>query len=131
VAVPIGLGLSYVVDRRRVQPSGPEDVEAPSALRSLAVVGGLVGSLAGGAFGEHRLADLIGGRLDHLLPVPPAAGRVAGHGAFLAGLGVGVSTTWHRARHGIEVGTTADAPVVEPTPRWWRWTRRSGGWSRP
>ena len=113
LAVPVGLGLSYVGERRRVQPAGVEELAAPSRLRSLAVAAGLVGGLAGSAYGEHLVADLAGRRVGHLLPVPPAAGRVVGHGAFLAALGIGVSALWQRAMQRIEAGTVADVPVIE------------------
>jgi hypothetical protein len=113
LAVPVGLGLSYVVERRRVRPAGAEGIEPPPALRSLAVASGLVGGLAGGAYGEHLLADLVGRRVARLLPVPPAAGRVVGHGAFLAALGIGVSSFWHRAMRRLEAGTTDAVPVIE------------------
>lgn len=113
LAVPLGLGLSYVVERRRVQPAAAEGTEGPPALRSLAVAAGLVGGLAGGAYGEHLLADMAGRRVARLMPAPPAVGRVLGHGAFLAALGVGVSSFWHRAMRRLEAGTTVDAPVIE------------------
>jgi uncharacterized membrane protein len=113
LAVPVGLGLSYVVERRRVKPAAADGTGAPSALRSLAVASGLVGGLAGGAYGEHLLADVAGRRVARLVPVPPAVGRVAGHGAFLAALGIGVSSFWHRAMRRLEAGTTVDAPVIE------------------
>jgi uncharacterized membrane protein len=113
LAVPVGLGLSYVVERRRVQPAGPEELEAPSALRSLLVAGGVVGALTGGAYGEQLLADLASARVARLLPVPPEFGRVVGHGAFLVVLGMAVSSLWHRSMHRIEAGTAADVPVIE------------------
>jgi uncharacterized membrane protein len=113
LAVPVGLGLSYVVERRRVQSSGAEEVQGPSALRSLAVAAGLVGGLAGGAYGEHLLADLTGRQVSKVLPGPPEVGRVVGHGAFLAALTLGVSSLWHRAMQRIEAGTAADVPVIE------------------
>ena len=45
---------------------------------------------------------------------------MAGHGAFLAGLGVGVSALWHRAMQRIEAGTSADVPVLaaDEATRW-------------
>ena len=110
LSIPVGLALSYVVERRRVLPAAAEGTEAPSALRSVAVAAGLVGGLAGGAYGEHLLADVVG---RPCCPAPPAVGRVVGHGAFLAALGVGVSSFWHRAMRRLEAGTTADAPVIE------------------
>jgi uncharacterized membrane protein len=113
LAVPVGLGLSYVVERRRVRPAGGEELDAPPALRSLAVAAALVGGLGGGAYGEHAVADLAGRRIARLLPVPPAAGRVVGHGAFLAALGIGVSSFWHRAMQRLEAGTTDAVPVIE------------------
>ncbi|MET0765152.1 MAG: alpha/beta-hydrolase family protein [Blastococcus sp.] len=116
LAVPVGLGFSYVMDRRRVRPAGAAGTEfgSPSALRSLAVAAGTVGSLAGGAYGEHLLADLAGRQVSKRLPGPPEVWRALGHGAVLTSLGVGVSTLWHRAMQRLEAGTITDAPVLEP-----------------
>jgi uncharacterized membrane protein len=115
LAVPIGLGVSYLLERRRVQPGAADEdaFDSPSALRSLAAATGVVGSLTGGAYGERLLADLAGRRLAAVLPGPAELWRLMGHGAFLAGFGVGASSVWHRAMQRIEAGTSADAPVIE------------------
>ncbi len=115
LAVPVGLSFSYVMDRRRVRPDGTGGTEfsSPSALRSLAVAAGTVGSLAGGAYGEHLLADLAGRQVSERLPGPPELWRTVGHGAVLTASAVGVSTLWHRAMQRIEAGTVTDAPVIE------------------
>jgi uncharacterized membrane protein len=115
LAVPVGLAFSYVMDRRRVQPSGTagSEVGSPSALRSLAVAAGTVGSLAGGAYGEHLLADLVGRQVSERLPGPPEIWRTLGHALVLTTSGVGVSMLWHRAMHRIEAGTATDVPVIE------------------
>jgi uncharacterized membrane protein len=115
LAVPVGMGFSYVMDRRRVQPSrtGGSEFDSPSALRSLAVAAGTVGSLAGGAYGEHLLAGLVGRQVSERLPGPPEVWRTVGHGMVLTTSGVGVSMLWQRAMHRIEAGTATDVPVFE------------------
>src|SRR3954451_385190 len=120
-AIPVGLALSYVVERRRVQPAGEQMAfDPPSALRSLVVAAGTVGGLAGGAYGEHVLADLAGRQVSTLLPGPPEVGRAVGHGAVLAALCIGASAVWHRAMQRLEAGTVAVVPVidVEEATRW-------------
>ena len=122
LAIPVGLGAAFVLDRVRAaeheeQLEGPA---APAALSSLAVATGVVGSLAGVAYGEHALVDLAGHRLAAVLPGPPELWRLTGHAGFLAGLGLGASSVWHRAMRQIETGTSADVPVLEPgeADRW-------------
>jgi uncharacterized membrane protein len=122
IAVPVGLGVAYVLDR--VRAAGHEEVPgapgAPPALSSLAVATGVVGSLAGLAYGEHAVADLVGRRLAAVLPGPPELWRSTGHAGFLAALGLGASSVWHRAMRRLEAGTSADVPVLEPdeADRW-------------
>src|SRR3954465_6659082 len=136
MAVPVGLGVAYVLDRLRVgEPAEHTDGEAPPpVMQSLAVATGIVGCLAGVAYGEHPLTDPPAPRLAAaaprpppaprrlaaLLPGPPELWRLAGHAGFLAGLGVGASSVWHRAMYGIEAGTSADVPVLSPdeADRW-------------
>ncbi|MGY1620499.1 alpha/beta-hydrolase family protein [Geodermatophilus sp. SYSU D00691] len=115
LAVPVGLALSYLLDRRR--PQAGDDVlgraDVPPALRSLLVAGGVVGGLTAGGYGEHALADLAGRRLAAVLPGPAGLWRAAGHAGSLAGLAAGASALWHRAMRRIEAGTSADVPVLE------------------
>src|SRR4051812_36896083 len=122
MAIPVGLGVAYVLDRLRVgEHAEHTDGEAPPpVMQSLAVATGIVGCLAGVAYGEHALTDLAARRLAALLPGPPELWRLAGHAGFLAGLGVGASSVWHRAMYGIEARTSADVPVIEPgeADRW-------------
>jgi uncharacterized membrane protein len=115
LAIPVGLTVAYVLDRFRAaeheeQPEGPS---APPAVSSLAVATGVVGALAGVAYGEHALVDLAAARMAAWLPGPPELWRLSGHAGFLAGLGVGASSVWHRAMQRIEAGTSADVPVLE------------------
>jgi uncharacterized membrane protein len=116
LAVPVGLGVAYLLDRIRAggQAESTGGARAPSPLSSLAVASGVVGSLAGVAYGEHALSDLVGRRLAAVLPGPPEVWRLAGHAGSLAGLGLGASTVWHRAMRGIEARTSVDVPVLEP-----------------
>ncbi|WP_164704407.1 alpha/beta-hydrolase family protein [Blastococcus litoris] len=117
LAVPVGLGLAYVVDRLRRQevaddPGTPEGAGPP--LSSFGIAAGVVGGLAGAAYGEHAVADLLARRLTAVLPGPQALWRLAGHGAFLAALGAGASAVWHRAMLRIESTTSVEVPVIEP-----------------
>jgi uncharacterized membrane protein len=116
LAVPVGLGVAYVLDRLRAgeQAESTGGDRAPSPLSSLAVASGIVGSLAGVAYGEHALTDLAARRLAAVLPGPPEVWRLAGHAGSLAGLGLGASTVWHRAMRQIEARTSVDVPVLEP-----------------
>src|SRR4051812_38676983 len=122
LAVPLGLATAYAVDRLRgARPARhPDEAERPSPLSSLGVATGMVGCLTGVAYGEHVLADLAGRGLAAVLPGPPELWRLTGHAGFLAGLGLGASSFWHRAMRRIEAGTSADVPVVEPgeADRW-------------
>ncbi|MGY1705584.1 alpha/beta-hydrolase family protein [Geodermatophilus sp. SYSU D00697] len=113
LAVPVGLGVAYVLDRLRAD-GRTEGAGAPSPLRSLAAASGVVGSLAGVAYGEHALTDLVARRLAAVLPGAPGPWRLAGHAGSLAGLGLAVSAVWHRAMRRIEARTSVDVPVLEP-----------------
>ena len=116
LAVPVGLGVAYVLDRLRAggQAESTGGARAPSPLSSLGVATGIVGSLAGVGYGEHALTDLVARRLAAVLPGPPEVWRLAGHAGSLAGLGLGASTVWHRAMRRIEARTSVDVPVLEP-----------------
>ncbi|MGK5172239.1 alpha/beta-hydrolase family protein [Geodermatophilus sp. CPCC 205761] len=115
LAVPVGLGIAYVVDRLRSEEhaEATDGAEAPPPLSSLGVAAGVVGCLAGVAYGEHALADLAARRLAAVLPGPPELWRLAGHAGFLVGLGAGATSLWHRAMRRIEAMTAADVPVIE------------------
>jgi uncharacterized membrane protein len=116
LAIPVGLALAYVLDRVRAaeHEALPETPDGPAELTSLAVATGVVGALAGAAYGEHAVVDLVAHRLAAVLPGPPELWRLTGHAGFLAGLGLGASAVWHRAMRQIEAGTSADVPVLEP-----------------
>jgi uncharacterized membrane protein len=117
VAVPVGLGMAYVLDRRRAAAAPAEDAVAPdsnpSHVRSLAVAGGVVGGLAGLAYGEQALAALVGRRLASVLPGGPELWKPTTHGATLALLGSGAYALYSRAMHRIEAGTSAVVPILE------------------
>ena len=76
VAVPVGLAVAVVLERRRLADlEGTEEEPAepgPAAARSLAIAGGVVGGLAGGGLRRARR----GGR-DRPVAGPGAAGRPA------------------------------------------------------
>jgi uncharacterized membrane protein len=128
LAVPVGLAVSFVVERRRRHGGArPAELGRPSAVRSLAVAGGVGGATSAAAYAEHLLADLLGRRLAALLPGPPDLWRMAGHAAALAGLGTAVAGLWQRAMRRIEAGTSADAPVIEAGEARWLPATVSGG----
>jgi uncharacterized membrane protein len=120
LALPVGLGIAFVVDRMRAgeDAESTDGAEAAPWLSSFGVATGVVGCLAGGAYGEHALTDLLARRLAAVLPGPPDLWRLAGHAGFLVGLGLGASTVWHRAMRGIEARTSADVPVLGEDQRW-------------
>jgi uncharacterized membrane protein len=122
LAVPVGLAIAFVGERLRANRdvAADDDATAPPALSSLAVATGIVGCLAGVAYGEHALADLGARRLAAVLPGPPDLWRMLGHAGFLAAMGAGASAVWHRAMRRIEAMTSADVPVIEPheNERW-------------
>ena len=122
LAVPVGLGLSFLLERSRSLPAGTlrAAVLSPALLRSLPVAAGVVGVGTASAYGEHVLSDVLGRRMAAVLPGPPELWRVAGHGVFLAGLGAGVSALWHLGMQRIEAGTSADVPVIaaDEATRW-------------
>ena len=82
VAIPVGLGVAYVVERRRLaaadQPFEAGALESPSTLRSLAIASGVVGGMSAAAYGEHVLADQVGRRLAAVLPGGPVLGSDEG-----------------------------------------------------
>src|SRR5687768_16130573 len=116
LAVPVGLGIAYVVDRIRAgeHAERTEGADVAPRLSSVGVAAGVVGGLARVAYGEHALADLLARRLAAVLPGPPDLWRLVGHGGFLAALGLGASAVWHRAMLRIESATSVEVPVIEP-----------------
>ncbi|HZB47780.1 MAG TPA: alpha/beta-hydrolase family protein, partial [Mycobacteriales bacterium] len=115
IAVPVGLAVTYVLERRRVrEPAEPEGpvAETPRPILSLALAGGVTGAMAGTAYAEHALATLIGRRLAAVLPGSPQVWRIAGHGACVGALAGTASAVWGRAIRRIETGTVTDAPLL-------------------
>lgn len=139
VAVPVGLALAYVLDRRRQDGTGQDEAEnegslppgqeeTPSWLRSMGVAGGVVGALAGLAYGEHAASSAVGKVLASALPGGPQLWKLAGHGASLGLLGAAGVTLYGRAMRKIEAGTSAQDPIIESDEAT-RWTTSyvSGG----
>jgi len=117
VAVPVGLAVTYALERRRVrEPAAPVPPGAgsgsPRPVLSLALAGGVVGTMAGGAYAEHMLATLVGHRLAAVLPGGPQVWRIAAHGACAGALVGAASGVWSRAMRRIEAGTVTDAPLL-------------------
>ena len=124
VAIPLGLGIAFLVDRRRAVPPSDgdaasaapptEEEEAPAAPalgRSVLVALGVEGGLAAAAYAEHALALAVGTRLATALPGGPLVWRLVAHGATAGVLVAGTSALWTRAMHRIETGAGADEPV--------------------
>jgi uncharacterized membrane protein len=116
LAVPVGLGLAYLLERRRVKSLGEQDEEtdplaSASPVRSLGLAAGTTGALVGAAYAEHELATWLGRRLAAVLPGGPLLWRLAGHAACLGALIVASSSVWSRAMHRIEAGTSHESPV--------------------
>jgi hypothetical protein len=115
LAVPLGLGIAFVVDRRDAQPGGANasgQPPRPPLLRSQLVAGGVEGGLAVAAYGKHRLAEVAGSRLARGLPGGPSVWRLAVHAASLGLLTMGTSSVWSRAMSRIEAGSSVDEPVL-------------------
>ena len=114
IAVPVGLVLAFVVDRRRRMPDDHAEragVAPPSVARSVLVAAGVEGGLAGLAYTEHLLADAAGRLIAERLPGGPQVWRLAAHTATLGVLAGGAWAVWGRAMRGIEAGAAADEPV--------------------
>ena len=132
VAVPVGLAVAYVLDRRRpdkAEDALPQVLEAaPSRVRSLAIAGGVVGALAGAAYSEHVASSAVGKVLASVLPGGPQLWKLAGHGVSLGLLGTAGVSFYGRAMRKIEAGTSAQDPVLEADEAT-RWTTSqvSGG----
>ncbi|HET7821449.1 MAG TPA: alpha/beta-hydrolase family protein [Ornithinibacter sp.] len=114
VAVPLGLTIAFVVDRRRGMP-GADDVAdlsaTPPLARSALVAAGVEGGLVAVAYAEHALASAAGGRLAEVLPGGPHLWRLVTHAATLGLVAVTATNVWERAMRGIEAGASADEPV--------------------
>ena len=116
LAVPVGLALAYLLERRRVRESGEQDEEidavgSASPIESLGLAAGTTGALVGAAYAEHELATWLGRRLAGVLPGGPLLWRLAGHAACLGGLAVASSSVWGRAMRRLEAGTSHESPV--------------------
>jgi uncharacterized membrane protein len=123
VAVPLGLTIAFVVDRRRGIPPDDDATDpaaAPPLARSALVAVGVEGGLVAVAYAEHQLAGLAGRWLAQALPGGPHLWRLVAHGACL-GLVAGVATNvWERAMRGIEAGAATEEPVFggDESGRW-------------
>ena len=117
VAVPVGLAVAVVLERRRLADLEGTDEEpaepGPAAARSLAIAGGVVGGLAVAAYAEHAAAAGTGRSLARVLPGGPQLWKLAGHAASLGLLTAAGLKVWQRAMGKIETGASADDPVLE------------------
>jgi uncharacterized membrane protein len=131
VAVPVGLAIAFLVDRRSTalaavdQPRAPD---SPPLMRSLLVATGVEGGLATAAYAEHFFAEALGERLSSMLPGGTQVWRLAAHGASLGLLAVGVSSLWTRAMERIEAGSAIEEPLFgDPDASRWTGPTLSGG----
>ena len=137
LAVPVGLALAYVLDRRRREKVDQDTTEQdqsamnsteqdrtegalprkpdaePGWLGSLGIAGAVVGALGGAAYAEHAASSAVGKLLASALPGGPQLWKLAGHGATLGALGAAGVTVYGRAMRKIEAGTSAQDPIVE------------------
>jgi uncharacterized membrane protein len=126
VAIPVGLGVAFVVERQRVvgepgEGAGSSEEEPPPALKSLAIAAGVVGALALAAYSEDMAAVKAGTRLSSALPGGPLLWKLTGHAASLGLLAGAGYQLFGRAMRKIEAGATEDQPVVE-SDEGSRWT---------
>ena len=114
IAVPLGLVIAFLVDRRRPIAGGEDGTGSPTPpplTRSLVVAAGVEGGLTAAAYAEHLLSGAAGTRLANRLPGGPQTWRLVVHGATLGLLATGTSVMWTRAMRGIEAGAAAEEPV--------------------
>jgi uncharacterized membrane protein len=125
IAVPVGLGLALVVERRRLRDHQEEDDPAvvgpgTTVLRPLAVAGAVVGALGVGAYAEHALATAAARRISRVAPGGPQLWTLVGHGACLGLLAAASGALYLRALRSIEAGESVVEPAVDPdeAERW-------------
>ena len=117
LAVPVGLGLTFVIDRARKVPRQPvtwsatQDSSPPPVAQSLLVAAGVEGGLAALAYAEHLMASAAGHMIADRLPGGPQVWRLGAHAGSLALLAGGAFAVWGHAMRGIEAGAAADEPV--------------------
>jgi hypothetical protein len=117
VAVPVGLGVGYLLERRRRRALDQADVHPPqgrsAALRPLGIAAGVTGGLAIAAYGEQALADAVGRRMAAVAPGGPQVWKLPFHAACLGALTGAGYHLYGRAMRKIEAGASADEPVLE------------------
>jgi hypothetical protein len=124
VAVPVGLAVGYLLERRRRQALDEVDRRDPqgpsAALRPLGIAAGVTGGLAIAAYGEHGLAGAFGRRMAAVAPGGPQVWKLPFHAAGLGALTVAGYQLYSRAMRKIEAGASADEPVLasDEADRW-------------
>jgi len=121
LAVPIGLGIAWVIELRRRdrveeptdEQSAGSDEKGPAPIRGAAAAVGVVGALSVAAYAESLLARTAGYGLASLLPGPQEVWRLTGHAACLGALVAGGTVLFDRAMQGIEAGTTTIEPLID------------------
>lgn len=117
VAVPVGLGLTFVIDRTRRVPAeryggaGTQDWAPAPVGQSVLVAVAVEGGLAGLAYAEHFVANAVGGLMAERLPGGSQVWRLVAHTGSLGLLAAAGSAIWGRAMRGIEAGAAAHEPV--------------------
>jgi len=117
LAVPVGLGIGYLLEHQRRKALSGNDVgpglPPAVALRPLGIALSVVGGLGVSAYGEHALTRRAGRRMAAVAPGGPQVWQLPFHGICLGGLGGVGYLLYGRAMRKIEAGASADQPVLE------------------
>ena len=117
VAVPVGLLVGYLVERRRRRAGDEADMNPlqgrSAALRPLGIAAGVTGGLAIAAYGEQALAHAFGTRMAAVAPGGAQVWKLPFHAACLGALTGAGYQLYGRAMRKIEAGASADEPVLE------------------
>ena len=125
VAIPVGLAIGYLLERRRRRALDPAEADSPqegtAALRPLGIAAGVTGGLAIAAYGEQTLAAALGRRVAAVAPGGPLVWMLPFHAASLGALAGAGYHLYSRAMRKIEAGASTDEPVLESDEAT-RWT---------
>ena len=120
MAIPAGLGLALVIERRRQRSTPPEpggDFAQHKPLLGLAAAGGVVGVLAAASYGEAALAGRAGRLASTYAPGSERGWRMLAHAGSLGVLCLGVTRLWGIGMRRIEAGATTFEPVLDDSAR--------------
>jgi len=120
MAVPAGLGLALVIERRRQRETPKEpggDFAQHKPLLGLAAAGGVVGALTAVSYGESALAGRVAAVASMRAHGSERAWRLLTHAGTLAALGLGVTRVWGVGMRRIEAGASTFEPVLDESAR--------------